>query len=345
MKLLIITQKVDKNDPILGFFHRWLEEFSKHCEQIKVICLFEGTHSLPANIEVLSLGKEKGESNLKYIKNFYKYIWNNRANYDKVFIHMNQEYVLLGGLFWKIFGKQILFWRNHPQGNLLTRIAVAFSDRLFCTSKSSFTARFKKTEIMPVGIDTSFFKRETLNTRDWKKILYLGRISRIKNIDIILKAFAQALKKDTAARLVIVGDAPASEVSYVAELKKLVSDLRIDGLVQFKPAVSNSEAVNYYNECGISINATDSGSFDKTICEAMACEQIVITSNKGYGEIIPEEYKKMLFPVEKKTEEFTDCIMNVLDLLEDKKIRLGSELREAAIKNHDLSLLVSKIIF
>ena len=27
MKLLVITQKVDKNDAILGFFHRWLIEF------------------------------------------------------------------------------------------------------------------------------------------------------------------------------------------------------------------------------------------------------------------------------------------------------------------------------
>lgn len=26
MKLLIITQKVDINDDVLGFFHRWLED-------------------------------------------------------------------------------------------------------------------------------------------------------------------------------------------------------------------------------------------------------------------------------------------------------------------------------
>ena len=32
MKLLIITQKVDSADPILGFFHQWVEEFAKHCE-------------------------------------------------------------------------------------------------------------------------------------------------------------------------------------------------------------------------------------------------------------------------------------------------------------------------
>lgn len=58
MRLLIVTQKVDKNDPILGFFHRWIEEFSKHCEKLTVICLQAGEFKLPANVTVLSLGKE-----------------------------------------------------------------------------------------------------------------------------------------------------------------------------------------------------------------------------------------------------------------------------------------------
>ena len=59
MKLLIITQKVDINDPVLGFFHRWLEEFAKHYEFVTVICLEKGEHRLPENVKVLSLGKEK----------------------------------------------------------------------------------------------------------------------------------------------------------------------------------------------------------------------------------------------------------------------------------------------
>ena len=60
MKLLIITQKVDRNDPILGFFHRWLEEFAKNCEQVTVICLYKREYNLPGNVKVLSLGKESG---------------------------------------------------------------------------------------------------------------------------------------------------------------------------------------------------------------------------------------------------------------------------------------------
>ena len=58
MKLLIITQKVDINDDLLGFFHGWIAEFVRQCEQVTVICLQKGEYDLPRNVRVLSLGKE-----------------------------------------------------------------------------------------------------------------------------------------------------------------------------------------------------------------------------------------------------------------------------------------------
>src|SRR3989344_7009072 len=75
MQLLIITQTVDKNDPILGFFHRWIEEFAKNFEKVTVICLEMCEHHLPKNVKVLSLGKEAGRSKFQYLFRFYKYIW------------------------------------------------------------------------------------------------------------------------------------------------------------------------------------------------------------------------------------------------------------------------------
>ena len=106
MRLLVCTQKIDRNDPVLGFFHRWIEEFSKHYESLVVICLEKGEYVLPKNVKVLSLGKEKNKlttnylllttAKLKYVWNFYKCIFKFRRDYDAVFVHMNQEYVILG---------------------------------------------------------------------------------------------------------------------------------------------------------------------------------------------------------------------------------------------------------
>jgi hypothetical protein len=52
MKLLVITQKIDIDDDILGFFHRWVEKFAENLDRVYVICLWEGKHSLPRNVKV-----------------------------------------------------------------------------------------------------------------------------------------------------------------------------------------------------------------------------------------------------------------------------------------------------
>ena len=48
MRLLVLTQKVDREDDVLGFFHEWLRRFSAQCEAVEVICLYEGAHDLAA---------------------------------------------------------------------------------------------------------------------------------------------------------------------------------------------------------------------------------------------------------------------------------------------------------
>src|SRR3989338_1489201 len=141
MKLLIFTQKVDLHDPILGFFHGWIEKLAERAELISVICLQKGLFNLPKNVTVYSLGKNadgrglrRGFAWIKYIVNLYRYLFLIRGSYDKVFVHMNQEYVLLVGLYWKLKNIPVYLWRNHPKGSILTRLAVLLSMKVFCTS-------------------------------------------------------------------------------------------------------------------------------------------------------------------------------------------------------------------
>ena len=75
MNLLIMTQKVDASDPILGFFDRWIDAFAAHCPSVTVLCLEEGTHDLPSSVRVFSLGKEKKQSgNVEGAKKFGVYL-------------------------------------------------------------------------------------------------------------------------------------------------------------------------------------------------------------------------------------------------------------------------------
>src|SRR3989344_6340777 len=186
-KLLFITQKIDLDDDILGVYHSWIEKLSEKIEKINVICLYRGKVNLPPNVSVYSLGKESWQSRLKYVFRFYKHIFRLRKNYGVVFVHMNPIYIVLGGLFWKLWGKKIMLWYNHPMGNLMAKTGIFFSDKVFCTSSYSFSARYKKTTIMPVGIDTGLFKPWANVEKKNNRILFLGRISPIKKIELLIE--------------------------------------------------------------------------------------------------------------------------------------------------------------
>src|SRR3990172_7833146 len=209
MRLLIVTQKVDRNDPILGFFHRWIIEFAKHFESIAVICLFEGEHNLPANVKVFSLGKEEGgariSKTLRYIVRFYNYIWRERKNYDAVFVHMNPIYVVLGGVLWRMWKKKISLWYTHKSVDLKLRVAEKFAHTIFTASRESFRLPSKKVFVMGHGIDCDQFKPDAYENGDILRIITVGRIAPVKNYETLMEALAIIAHENIHFTLEVVG--------------------------------------------------------------------------------------------------------------------------------------------
>lgn len=339
MNLLIITQKVDRQDAVLGFFHRWLAEFAKTFELVTVICLQKGPSDLPANVKVLSLGKEKKESRLSYVIHFYKYIWQERKNYDAVFVHMNQEYVLLGWLFWKLTGKKILLWRNHKMGSVLTRFAVLVSDTVYCTSPHSFTARFKKTELMPAGIDIEFFKKDTRQDKKQNSLLFFGRISPVKRVEDFIEACRLLKERNVKFSADIVGDPPAADRAYYKTLKETARKAGLAGLLTFKPGIPNTEAPALYSQYEVYINTTPAGSFDKTILEALSCETLVVTSNESFSGFLPD---KCIFK-QGHAAGLADVLAGILDWSPSDKANEAAAGRMRVKEIHGLELLVKKV--
>jgi glycosyltransferase involved in cell wall biosynthesis len=339
MKLLIITQKVNRNDPILGFFHGWIIEFAKHFESITAICLEKGEYNLPTNVKVLSLGKESGISRSKYLFNFYKYIWQERHNYDAVFVHMNQEYILLGGILWQLLGKKTYMWRNHHAGSFLTDIAAKFCKKVFCTSKFSFTAKYKKTVLMPVGINTDLFKIDQSIERVPKSILFLGRMAPIKRPHILIDALMEIDKKGMEYIASFVGDALPIDNDYYLSLKQKIKANNLENKIRLFKGIPNQKTPYIYNLHSVFVNLSTSGMYDKTIFEAMACGSLVLVSNKNLKGIIPDRYlfeEGNLVDLKKRLEE----IINLDDDLKNNDRKIFSEL----VSKNSLSNLAQKIV-
>ncbi len=268
MRLLIVTQTMDKQDPVLGFFCRWVEEFAKHAERVEVICLKEGKHALPSNVRVHSLGKDGSISRVKYVLNFYKYIWKLRHDYDTVFVHMNPEYVILGGLFWRLWGKRIALWYTHKSVNLKLRIAVLFAHTIFTASAESFRLRTEKLQVVGHGIDTDFFSPDPSVARgDW--ILSVGRLMPSKRHDLAIRRAAEEHKE-----LRIAGEGPER-----GNLETLAREFGVH--VRFLGGLSQSQLRDEYLRASYLVHTSETGSLDKVVLEALACGLPVNTNDQA----------------------------------------------------------------
>lgn len=294
MRLLIITQRVDLADSDLGFFHRWLEEFAKNCEQVTVIAQFVGEHHLPSNVRVLSLGKERGFSKSRQLFNFYRALWREVRGADAVFVHMIPLWVVLGWPLYKIFHKKVYLWYVHRSVTPLLRLAEKIVVKIFTASRESFRLPSEKVEIVGHGIDTEYFTpRPELRADGVYRIMTAGRISESKRLKEMIVAIAELRKNfivNKKLEFAIVGDtrAPADE-QYLATLKDLILELKLEEVVKFYGGVPYDKIAAEYQKSDLFLNFSLTGSVDKAVLEAMSCGLPVLVANEAFFDILPEE--------------------------------------------------------
>lgn len=339
MRILITTQIVDKNDPDLGFFHSWLIKFSERFESIEVICLFKDEFDLPGNITVHSLGKEKKkESKLVNTWRFYKILWNLRGRYDAVFVHMNPEYVILGGLFWRLTGKKVLLWYTHKAVNLRLRLAALLATKIFTASKESFRLPSKKVEVVGHGIDVEKF--ESNHSNPPRNFLFaVGRISPSKDWETVIKGLVDLNTVNTGvpSPLLDIAGAPITKADF-EYLRKLQS---LYGNIAFQ-TFTPDEMPHQYAAHYLLIHTSRTGSMDKVVLEALAAGRIVVTSSEAYANLAEGELKGVVFRF--SPGDYQELARTIEKIYKAGIVVPNQQAIEYVRKNHNLDTLIGKIV-
>ena len=334
MKLLIVTQRVDKKDPILGFFHRWIEEFAKNCDQVTIIGQMVGQYDLPKNVCVESLWKEKGALRITQIIRFWVFQWRLRKQYDRVIVHMTPIWIVLGAPLWILLRKKMYLWYEVKRGRWYLPIALRLVRQVFCATKQGLPRPSKKQCILGHGIDTEFFKPDP-SKKDPKLIATVGRITPVKNLDLVIEAFSH-LPSD--CRLEIAGGAfISSDKKEQERLESLIAGKRpacrqagLEDRVSmgFK---THSEVRDLLQRTNLFLHAS-AGGLDKVVLEAAAAGCKIVSCCEAAAQILPDEC--MATP-----ETFSVRAKEMLN--EDGGIT--KILRGIVIKDHSLSDLIKNL--
>ena len=351
MKLLLITEKVDRRDPVLGFFHRWVEAFAAACESVTVVCLEAGEYHLPENVRIFSLGKEKRNfqflKRARYSLRFLKLVWWERHNYNAVFVHMNPVYALLGGIFWRLWRKPIGLWYAHGYVPVSLRLAEKLTDIIFTSTKGGCRLRSRKIRVVGQGIDTEKFKVQSSKFKSENgifRMVTVGRISPSKDYETLIRACAILKGRGVSFKLTAIGGIGMPEQqSYLDALRREVVKQGLSSEISFVGPMQNDAIAARLEEADLFASASRTGSLDKTLVEAMAMELPVIASNDAFAEIL-SRHKDMLLYAEGDFRELAAKIEELIELSPQEREKIGKELREIILRGHTVSSLVAKIV-
>ena len=179
-----------------------------------------------------------------------------------------------------------------------------------------------------------------------KVLLTVGRLSRSKDYGAIIRALALLRSQSPTldARLRIIGTPFfADDHAYLAELEKLVGELGLNARVTFVGKVPNRLMVEEYRRCDVLINSSHTGSIDKVVLEAMACEKPALTCNESFAPVLADHADLLMFAPSSPAE-LAQRLSQVLTLESDYRSELGRALRRLVVDDHSVAGLTDRFV-
>ena len=200
-----------------------------------------------------------------------------------------------------------------------------------------------KIEIIPNGVDLSLFdrlpKKGTFRdkygiTADTKIVLYLGRLHKIKGIDLLIAAFSKVQKEVPVSKLVIAG--PDDGCLHI--LQKQADLSKIGRNILFTGPLYGEDKFAAYVDANVYVLPSIYEAFPNTVLEAWACgTPVIVTDRCGIAEVVD----KIGYVVEYDKSQLTDAILELLGC-DSLSVELGAKGKKLMKEEFNLDDLVKK---
>lgn len=142
-----------------------------------------------------------------------------------------------------------------------------------------------RVRVIPNGIDPAEFanlsprgefRRKYGFGNDERLVLYLGRIHKIKGLDLLLRAFAPLSGEMGKVRLIISGP----DDGYLSTLKKIMRELRVEDRVTLTGPLYGAEKLAAYVDADVSVLPSTYEVFGITLLESLMCGTPVVATDR-----------------------------------------------------------------
>jgi glycosyltransferase involved in cell wall biosynthesis len=348
-RLLLFNLRTDADDGVLGFTTDWINALADRVESIDVISTEVGRLAVRPNVTVRGIGRDRGAGKLGQLLNLYRETWKilRTRRIDGCFAHMNFLFPLLTSPLLKLHRLPIVIWYAHGSVPPLLKYATFIADRMVASSPSGFQLPTPKLRIIGQGIDVDRFAPAARAPRPGFKLLTLGRISRVKRIEVVVDAIARL--RETSPELDIRCDligAPLNDDgrAYQQEIEARISAAGLSDQVRLLPGVPFHRAHEIVAQADLFVNSGDTDSVDKTVLEALSCGVPVVTSNAAFLQVLPPEMHALSTVPKNDVAQLADRIRAVLTLSPADRAALVERGRRLVVEEHSIGALADKIL-
>src|SRR6186997_3254890 len=122
MRLLVITQVVDSDDPVLAATVPKLRALAERCDDLVVLTTRVGSHDLPPEVSIRRFGADgRLRRGLRFVRALAPLVLGRRV--DAVLAHMCPIYLVLAAPLATPRRVPLLLWYTHPHASRTLRLA------------------------------------------------------------------------------------------------------------------------------------------------------------------------------------------------------------------------------
>jgi glycosyltransferase involved in cell wall biosynthesis len=346
VKLLFLTQVLDRGDAVLGFVHRWVAGLARHCERVRVIALEVGdTHGLPGNVDTRAVGRSGNALRwLRYQKFLQEALGGD--GFDTVLAHMVPRYTMLAARQARLHGARQFLWYTHGAVDERLERAEREVEAIFTASPESLRLETAKRVVTGHGIDLEHFDDRGVAPDQPPRLLSVGRLTPAKDALSLVAALGVLVERGVDVSLDLVGGGLAAGDAQYAELVRgEVARLGLGERVHFHGPVPYLDIPARYRASALLVSASKTGSVDKVVLEAMACRRAVVTCNDAFPRVfaaLGAEAARLSYP-QGDRKALADRVQALLALPETDRAALGERLRELVRRDHEVDALMRRL--
>jgi len=327
-RIVFITQQVDPGHPALAATVPKIAALAALVDEVVVLADGAVDGVLPANCRVRTFrARNRAGRGLRFEAALARELPALRGG--AVIAHMCPIYAVLAAPLVRPLRVPLLLWFTHWRASRLLAAAERLSTAVISVDRRSFPLASGKVRAIGHGIDLSEFSCTPPDEGEGFRLLALGRYSRAKGLDVILRAVATV----DEARLDVHGPALSpDERAHRDELERLVVELGLEGRVTLEDAVPRSQIPRLLATRDALVNNMRAGAPDKVVYEAAASCLPVLASNPVFDSFLDPGQRF----ARGDANELAQRIRELAALDSSARAALGRRLRERVEQGHSV---------